>query len=150
MKKSRGFLHLLILFVLFLLVPTPASARWGFCWTFWNCGDSHPPPPPPPPSEEERCRNVAGAWLSGAGCCGDANDDCGTQVNGALCSMNSNFTNSNWVSATNVAGKIVTVGCKNTDYVSDGSSWIGCNNFSITRIAGHDYLCNGIGTIVQQ
>ena len=103
-----------------------------------------------PPSEEQTCGNSGANWLAGAGCCGDSNEDCGTQVNGELCSMDSNFANSKWVSASNSVGKIITLGCKGTDYVSDGSKWVGCNEFSITRIAGHDYLCNANGTIVRQ
>ena len=103
-----------------------------------------------PPSEEGTCGNAGASWLSGVGCCGDSNDDCGTQVNGALCSMDANFANSKWIPASNSVGKIITVGCKGIDYVSDGSAWIGCNNVSIISIGGHDYLCNANGTIVRQ
>ena len=102
-----------------------------------------------PPSEEQTCSSSGASWLSGAGCCGDSNEDCGVQVNGAICSMDENFASSNWISATNSVGKIITVGCKDIDYVSDGSKWVGCNEFSITSIAGHDYLCNG-NRIVRQ
>ena len=101
------------------------------------------------PSEEQICSSSGGSWLAGAGCCGDASNDCGIQSNGAICSIDSDLANSKWADSKTSIGEIITLGCSKTDYVSDGSRWIKCGDFSVISIAEHDYLCNDDGTIVQ-
>ncbi|MBI4176466.1 MAG: hypothetical protein HY518_04625, partial [Candidatus Aenigmarchaeota archaeon] len=74
-------------------------------------------------------------------CCGDDKADCGMTSKGSLCAVDENFRNARWSLPS--AGNVVSVGCQNTEYLSDGTTWIPCGSALSTRIVkGHEYLCS--------
>lgn len=102
-------------------------------------------------SSQVACSCVSGTdWFAGKGCCGDTKNDCGTQVDGVICSLDSNYINSNWLPSLDNAGEIITLGCNNVDYVSDGNEWVECSDLNINTIAGHDFLCSGTATVLSE
>jgi len=82
-------------------------------------------------------------------CCGDDKSDCGMVSKGSLCSIDANSRDGIWKQAS-ATGDIVHVGCQNTEYVTDGTSWIPCTSTEFKRtIGGHEYLCTGSSSIAE-
>ena len=95
-------------------------------------------------SSAAACACTPGAqWNPTGRCCGDDADDCGKISSGSLCVTE---PSSAWVSASSAAGDIKYAGCKNTEYLSDGSAWQACErNFWKKTVGNSEYTCVGSG-----
>ncbi|MBL7055539.1 hypothetical protein ISS07_01360 [Candidatus Woesearchaeota archaeon] len=99
-----------------------------------------------PDQTQGACSCIEGSQFdTRGGCCGDDNLDCGIISSGSLCNVGANFRESSWESVVDKKGDIVYLGCRNTEYLSDGNDWIECADQQFLKnVNNHDYLCIGV------
>lgn len=100
-----------------------------------------------PDDSSGACACIAGTdWNTRAKCCGDDDDDCGKISSGVLCNIDANAESANWIASSSFSGDIRYVGCIGKEYVSDGTTWINCDNvFWRKTIGSSEYMCIGKG-----
>lgn len=92
----------------------------------------------------EACDCIYGSeWAAQSNCCGDDIDDCGKTSAGNLCAIG---IDSHWLKSRLEFGNIKYVDCIGLEYLSDGSTWLKCDNkFWRKSLSGADYICTGSG-----
>ena len=92
----------------------------------------------------EACDCIYGSeFTDQSKCCGDDLDDCGKISAGNLCT---GIDSSNWLKSRFEFGNIKYLDCIGIEYLSDGSTWLKCDNkFWKKSLSGADYLCTGSG-----
>src|SRR3989338_9988207 len=127
---------------------TRCDSKAGGCACYAKPANPGAPPLQKNPDESSAacaCIDVAD-WNTKAQCCGDDELDCGRVNTGVLCSIDSNFEQSQWISSSANFGDIRYVGCDNSEYLSDGITWFKCDNtFWKRTIDKREYICTGSG-----